>query len=90
MLRTIIGVLTFSCKKVTELIEKKEVTQLSISEKLRLDSHTFLCKKCRSYVKQSSSMDEILDYIIQSNKNKPIELDEDSKKRIMSVLKKEK
>jgi hypothetical protein len=75
---------------VTEFTEKKKVSQLTLSEKLRMDSHTLLCKKCRSYVKKSSSMDEVLDYIIQSNKNEPIKLDESSKERILSVLKKEK
>lgn len=49
-----------SCKKATELIEKKSVLPLSLKEKIQLYMHKSMCDACTSYEKQSKKIDELL------------------------------
>ena len=49
-----------SCKKATELIEKKEVVGLSFIEKSQLKLHLSMCKACASYGKHSKVVDHVL------------------------------
>jgi hypothetical protein len=59
----IANVLMISCKKATELIEKKSVvTELTFGEKLQLRMHTAMCKACTNYQKQSIFIDNALKY----------------------------
>jgi hypothetical protein len=59
-MKKIMHILILSCKKATELMEKKSVTSLSIHEKLQLKMHTAMCGACAAYEKQSKMIDEIL------------------------------
>jgi hypothetical protein len=52
--------LMLSCKKATELIEKKEVVGLSFIEKAQLKLHLSMCKVCASYGKHSKVVDHVL------------------------------
>lgn len=45
--------LNLSCKKATELLEKKESFKLSQTESLKLFLHISMCNICRNYKKQS-------------------------------------
>lgn len=49
-----------SCKKTTELIEKKSVVALSFKEKMQLYMHKSMCDACTAYEKQSKKIDELL------------------------------
>lgn len=49
-----------SCKKASELIEKKLLFKLSLQEKLRLNIHTSMCSACKLYEKQSAIIDQAL------------------------------
>ncbi len=49
-----------SCRKATELIEKKSVTRLSMKEKIGLGLHKSICDACTAYEKQSRKMDQLL------------------------------
>ena len=46
-----------SCKKTTELIDKKFLTPLSIKERMQLYFHKSMCKTCSSYEHQSKFID---------------------------------
>ena len=52
--------LMLSCKRATELIEKKLLTKLSFREKVQLKMHKSLCDACTAYEKQSKLMDELM------------------------------
>jgi len=52
--------LMISCKKATELIEKKTVVGLSLSETMQLRMHTAMCSACTNYQKQSLFIDHLL------------------------------
>ncbi len=59
-----------SCKKVTELIEKRSLVELSFKEKIQLHLHTTMCDACTAYQKQSEKIDELLEkYIHTSDTN---------------------
>jgi len=49
-----------SCKKATELTEKKLSFGLSITEEIRLRVHHNICKYCAQYHKQSIIIDVFL------------------------------
>lgn len=55
-----IHVIMLSCKKATELIDKKSVAGLSVKEDLQLQMHTAICDGCKTYQKQSKLIDKLL------------------------------
>lgn len=81
-------ILMLSCKKATELIDKKFVTKLSVKEKVMLRMHTSMCDACTAYQKQSKVLDELLHrHIHGSDETKvPQTENEDLKKKIISKL----
>ena len=80
-----------SCKKATELIEKKLLTKLSFREKVQLKMHKSLCDACTAYEKQSNLMEELLSKHIHNeddgNKNNGVVENEELKKRIIEKIK---
>lgn len=49
-----------SCKRATELIEKRTFVGLSFKEKVQLSMHKSMCDACTAYEKQSKKIDELL------------------------------
>ena len=66
-MKSLLNILLLSCKKATELIEKREITPLSKKEKLQLRIHTSMCKACRSYEKQSDTLEKALSDWVRKN-----------------------
>ena len=56
-----------SCKRATELMEKKSLVGLSTKDKLRLRLHTSMCDGCSAYQKQSLLIDKLLQHHITDN-----------------------
>ena len=59
-MRKVIQKLFLSCRKATELVEKKQLAGLSCKENLQLTTHKLMCYACRNYQKQSYFIDLIL------------------------------
>jgi hypothetical protein len=55
-----------SCKRATELIEKKSILGLSLKENVQLKVHTKVCDACSQYQKQSKEIDTLLEKHIHS------------------------
>ncbi len=49
-----------SCRKATELIEKKEHFRLNILERIQLRLHTTMCQACQQYEKQDQQINTLL------------------------------
>jgi 5,10-methylenetetrahydrofolate reductase len=49
-----------SCKKATELIDKKIHIGITPNEKIKLHFHTMMCNACTNYEKQAHIMDKAL------------------------------
>ena len=59
-----------NCEKITYLIEKGQLKDLKLSEKLRIKLHTYMCKCCSNYSNDS----KVLHTLLQSlNKEIPDE-----------------
>ncbi|MBW6478318.1 MAG: hypothetical protein K0B37_02750 [Bacteroidales bacterium] len=59
-MKKVMNILFLSCLKATELIEKKLLFKLVLSEKIRLKMHKAMCDACTNYEKQSITLDKVL------------------------------
>lgn len=79
-----------SCKKATELIEKRSIISLSLIEKIQLNLHKSICDACTTYEKQSQKLDDILKAQIASEKaaeENPLK-NEELKERMLKKIQK--
>ncbi len=51
-MKKLMHILFLSCRKATELIDKRLLFRLSFREKLQLTLHKTMCSACRMYEKQ--------------------------------------
>ena len=49
-----------SCEKITYLIEKGQLKDLKLSEKMRIKLHTYMCKCCTNYEQDSKVLQTLL------------------------------
>lgn len=79
-----------SCKKATELVEKKSLVGLSLRENMRLHIHSSMCDGCTAYQKQSLLIDKILYDHLQGDESDVIPEIENNglKERLISNLRK--
>ncbi len=77
-----------SCKKATELIERKLLVKLSFKEKMQLQVHKSMCSACTAYEIQSKKIDELLHKQINNDSTQKFDniRNEDLKKRIIDNL----
>jgi len=71
-MKRIIHMLLLSCKRTTELIEKKSLFQLSRKEQFQLSIHIRICEFCTIYQQQSILLDKIMDHQVSSLNKLPI------------------
>lgn len=76
-----------SCKKATELIEKRLVTRLSVIEKIQLKMHTAVCSQCSAYENQSDIIEKCIADIHQPTKES-LKLSSEKKEQILKQLEK--
>ena len=81
-----------SCRKATELMEKKLHFKLSPVEKIQLYLHTRMCDACNAYQKQNEAMDLALHkHLSQAGKIETpskVTLSDDFKKSLVKNLQK--
>jgi glucose-6-phosphate-specific signal transduction histidine kinase len=83
-MKRIVHFFMLSCRKATELIEKKSVTRLSVKEKIGLGLHKSICDACTAYEKQSRKLDQLMRD--QSQKNAAGGHTTDLKEKIIKSL----
>ncbi len=88
-MKKLMNILMLSCKKATELIEKRTVVGLSLKEKIQLKMHTRMCNACRTYEGQSKTIDNALEEFTKAKKEDRMNLSEEAKSRILNKLNKE-
>lgn len=74
-----------SCKRATELIEKKSILGLSWRENVQLKVHTKMCDACSHYQKQSKEIDNLLEKHLHNDdeRHAPMLENEQLKKSIL-------
>lgn len=60
-MKKLMNYLMLSCKRATELIEKKSILGLTWKENIQLKMHTKMCDACSNYQKQSKEIDTLLE-----------------------------
>jgi hypothetical protein len=77
-----------TCKKTTELIEKRNVEKLTFNETLKLQLHKLICKACRIYEKQSLLIDKSIQKFSKRDGVPSIKLSSDVKSKILDQINK--
>ena len=88
-MKKMMNIIMLSCKKATELIEKRWVTKLSPIEKIQLKMHTAVCSQCATYEDQSAIIEKSLEKI-NKKENVPMKLSTEKKEQILEALDKTK
>lgn len=78
------NLITLSCKRATELIDKKSIVKLSITETVQMHMHTAICDGCAQYKKQSIILDKLLrKHIHIKNENDVPQIENKSLKQLI-------
>jgi hypothetical protein len=87
-MKKIMHIILYSCRKATELIDKRSVMGLSWMERTRLFMHKSLCDACTTYDKQSRLIDRFLHHHLHDHQeeNAPQLQNDELKERIIERL----
>jgi hypothetical protein len=87
-MKGILTTLFLSCKRATELVEKKATFSLSPIEAIQLRMHLGMCDACALYQKYSQKMDKILLAVLKKSaaQNPPPAQNADLKERIQKKI----
>ncbi len=86
-MKKLMSYLMLSCKRATELIEKKLLVGLSFRERAQLSFHNSMCEACTVYEKQSGKIDKLLqEHFQDANKDKPILINDALKEKINNSI----
>jgi len=72
----------YNCKKATQLIEKKEMANLTLKEAFELRLHLFGCSFCRIYKKQSAVINQMVRQLFHDSSRTGTKLDESFKQEL--------
>lgn len=86
-MKGLMSTMMLSCKKATELVEKKAVVELAFTENIQLKMHMMVCSACKQYENQSKIIDLVLEQINKKNDGKQ-ELSQDVKTKIILEIEK--
>lgn len=75
-----------NCNKITYFIEKGYLTELSISEKIRIRLHKLICKCCKNYAPDSDVVNRILLLLKEEENSSTNNLSEAEKQEMKKVL----
>lgn len=88
LLKRIMDKMVNSCKKTTELIDKKFLTSLSIKERIQLYFHKSMCKTCTSYEHQSKFIDNAVSKLFNGKPKNETNLSNEKKQKIIDKINK--
>lgn len=75
-----------SCKKTTELIDKRLFSPLTVKEKMQLKVHKAMCKTCSAYENQSKIIDKIIGKWFNGDAKAKVKLPEETKNKIIKEI----
>lgn len=80
----------YTCRDITEMVEKKKVVGLTPMESIRYRGHLLMCKACLSYERQSALLEKLVHRFIDGSlaKEESIKMDDASKAKILEKIKK--
>lgn len=86
-MNALMSLLLMTCKRATELIEKRSVAGLTIVERFRLRLHTSMCRACSEYKTQSNFLQKVLQkWFAEHDHQEDAKLPEPVKKTIIKEV----
>jgi hypothetical protein len=79
----------YNCRKATFLIEKKQLGNITLREKLELKIHLAGCSVCRIFEEQSIAINRMIRELFNAPEQKGISLDEEFKNDLQERIEKE-
>jgi len=76
-----------SCDEATKICDKNQYGEASLWDKIKLNFHLFLCKKCGLYSKQNTVLTKCYEVHKNANNEASHCLSEDEKKQLEKGLK---
>jgi hypothetical protein len=77
-----------SCDEATSICDKNQYGEATLSEKISLSFHLFICKYCKKYTKQNSLLSELFGkYLTPCDGSE--KLSEEAKEELKKQLQKE-
>jgi hypothetical protein len=80
------GKLHLTCKKATELIERKHLDKISFKNGIKLYFHLIICKACSTYSKHSLLIHKALERRFKKDVKQPEKSIDKLKEKIISKL----
>lgn len=85
-MKKLMHILILSCKKATELIEKKLFIGINTREKVQLYVHKSMCDACKKYAHQSQELDTMLKNHVDNFAPTPKSASLDKNKELKKVI----
>jgi hypothetical protein len=86
-MKKIMNLFVLSCKRATELIEKKQLIQLNAIESIQLRFHKKMCRICTTYEEQSLFISAAIDQQqLREIKVNELKLSEEMKTKIQQKI----
>ncbi|MFC0515774.1 hypothetical protein ACFFGT_16250 [Mucilaginibacter angelicae] len=78
--------IAYNCKKATYLIEKQDIGEITLREKLELKIHLAGCKVCRVFQQQSIAINRMVKNIFHHHDAENIKLDDEFKNELQHLI----
>ncbi len=87
-MKKLMKIFLLSCKKASELIDKRAVIKLNAKERVMLGMHIKVCSACAAYKKQSKIIDSLLHNHLDPSDESSVQqvANEDLKRKISARL----
>lgn len=79
----------YNCHKATYLIEKQQLTPITLREKMELKIHLSGCVICRIFQQQSILINQMVKDHFYASQHKEIKLDSEFKEKLQQRIEKE-
>ena len=77
--------IAYNCRKATYLIEKQQIGNITLREKLELKIHLSGCAICVTFMQQSAVINQMARKLVNANSN-TLQLDEKFKERLQKRI----
>ncbi|MDB5147239.1 MAG: hypothetical protein JWQ57_1259 [Mucilaginibacter sp.] len=78
--------IAYNCKKATYLIEKQDIGEITLREKLELKIHLAGCHVCRVFQQQSIAINRMVKNIFHQRDAENIRLDDEFKNELQHLI----
>lgn len=80
--------IAYNCRKATFLIEKKQIGEITLLEKMELKIHLAGCSVCRTFEQQSITINRMVKELFHVPGENKVGLDEEFKKDLQGRIEK--